>query len=198
MSIGSNIDINYDIFKAILYLKDNKNEKGKNYISESRFETIKKRKSKYQTIYDLNIKNTALASYYYEKTVLGYSYSQDITTIYEEKIDDLIFVKDISNEPVENNCKFIGFAKDCYKSKTKAGNSCFTMTITDDSGEVKCKFFNQKIDYCIEMNGALPEEGSLVVCEGKKIDSGLVFLNRIGIQSRLIYTKLSELKDYKS
>ena len=33
LSIGSNIDINYDIFKAILYLKDNKNEKGKNYIS---------------------------------------------------------------------------------------------------------------------------------------------------------------------
>lgn len=198
LDIGSKPEINFDVFKAILHLKDNKNDNGKLYISESRFETIKKRKEKFQEIYNLNSRHSALASYYYERTILGYSYSQDITDIYEEKIDDLISIREVIDSPAESNVKFIGFAKDCYKSKTKAGNNCYTFDIVDDSGSIKVKIFNQKISACEEINGMLPDDESLCVIEGKKMDNGLIFGSRIGIQSRLIFTKLSELKDAKT
>lgn len=193
LNIGK--DVKYDVFDAILYLKNTKDEKGKVYLKESRFETIKRKKEKYQKIYELNSRNERLCNYWYEKTVLGYSYSESITPIYGTKIDDLLTIEKVNDLDKEDYCKFIGFAKDCYKSKTKAKNDCFTMEITDDTGTIRVKFFNQKIEYCEESNGRLPEDDDLCIIEGKKMDNGLVFANKIGIQNKIIYTKLSELKD---
>lgn len=196
LNIGK--DVNYDVFKAILYLTSNKDEKNKLYIKESRFETIKKKKAKYGLIYDKNSKNEKLANYFYEKTVLGYSYSESITPIYGEKIDDLITIDEIKKLHQEDFCKFIGFVGDkTKKSKTKAGNDCFSMQITDDTETINVRFFNDKIKYCEESNGRLPEPDDLVIIEGKKMEGDTVFAMRVGIQTTRIFTKLSQLKDYK-
>jgi DNA polymerase III subunit alpha len=187
-------DVGYDVFKAILYLKDNKDEKGKNYIKESRFETIKTKKAKYQQIYELNSRNEKICNYYYEKTILGYSYSENITSIYEEKIDDLISTKEIQELENESNCKFIGFAANCYKSKTKAGNSCFSFDVADDFGQVKVKMFNQRISNCEEINGRMIEDEDCIIVEGKKMSGDVIFANKVGIQTKNVYMRLSELK----
>ncbi|MEK6878407.1 MAG: hypothetical protein AABY22_02305, partial [Nanoarchaeota archaeon] len=69
-------DYNFDLLKIILDLKEKiKDEKGKPIISEKRFETIRKKYEPYKQIYLQNSKSEKLANYFYEKKLLGYSYS---------------------------------------------------------------------------------------------------------------------------
>lgn len=196
ITLADKPEINHDVLKAIVYLRDNKDEKGKPLFSRAtRFGTIKKKYEKYKEIWEMNRRNERLANYFYEKTILGYSYSSDLRSIFGEEIDGLVSVAEIEGMKQDDKVRLIGFVKEPVKSKTKAGNDGFRFILTDETGEITVRFFNKTIDQVFVANGRLPIEGDIVVLKGSRKDSSCIFANEIGIQTCKIYLKLSELKE---
>lgn len=197
LTIGENPTVSWDVLNAVLFLKNNFNEKGKPLIKESRFGTIKKKYEEYKKIYEINRSNEHLANFWYERKILGYSYSENLRGIFSEYIDRLDSIENVKKMDGKY-VRIIGFAADCYKSKTKAGNNAFKLQLSDETGEISVKIFNEKINRVEEINGRLPEEDDLCIIEGKKMEGETIFADKIGIQTAKIYLKLSELKDTKS
>lgn len=195
ITIGDKPTVNWDVMNAIVYLRDNNDEKGKPLMKASRFETIKKKYQNYKEIYDLNRSNEALANFFYERTVLGYSFSQNVRTLFEDNLTGLKPIVEALQAIPDSEVSFIGFVKDAAKGKTKNGNDGFKMTVTDETAEVAVRFFNQKIKYIETKHGRLPDEDDLVVVRGTKKDGDVVFAESVGIQTAKIYMKLSELPD---
>ncbi len=193
--------VGWDVMAAIKYLvEEAKDEKGKPLIKPSRFETIKKKYAPYKDIYLQNSRNERLANYFYERRVLGYSYSERIRDIFAEHVDGLITVAEAKKLPPKSKCRLIGFVKEKpYTSTTKAGNKKLKIWLTDDTGEISLLIFNDMIPLIKDQNERDVEEGDLIVVNCKKMEGDTVFGDYgpdgscVGIQSAKIYTKLSEL-----
>jgi DNA polymerase III alpha subunit len=196
ITLSGKPEINHDVLKAIIYLRDNKDEKGKLLFSRAtRFDTIKKKYLKYKEIWEMNRRNERLANYFYERTILGYSYSETLRGIFGEEVDGLMSVADAEAAKQEDKVRLIGFVKEPIKSKSKAGNDMFRFTLTDETGEISIRFFNKTIDQIFVANGRLPEEMDMVIVKGVKKEGSCIFAQEIGVQTAKIYMKLSELKE---
>jgi DNA polymerase III alpha subunit len=196
ITLADKPEVNHDVLKAIVYLRDNKDEKGKPLFSRAtRFSTIKKKYEKYKEIWEMNRRNEKLANYFYERTILGFSYSHSLREIFGEEVDGLMSVADVEAAKQDDKVRMIGFVKEPVKSKTKAGNDGFRFILTDETGEITVRFFNQTIDQVFTANGRLPEESDLVLVKATKKEGLCAFANEVGIQTCKIYMKLSELKE---
>lgn len=193
--------VGWDVMGAIKYLvEEAKDEKGRPLIKPSRFETIKKKYAPYKDIYLQNSRNERLANYYYEKRVLGYSYSEQLRDIFSEYVDGLMTVSEAKKLPPKSKCRLIGFVREKpYSSTTKAGNKKLKVWLTDDTGEMNLLIFNDMIPLVKEQNGRDMVEGDLIIANCKKMEGDTVFGDygadgvAIGVQSAKIYMKLSEL-----
>lgn len=206
MTAGPLDGIKWDVLLGVKYLKDvAKNEKGKPVINERRFVSIKKKYDNFKEIYLQNSKNERLANFWYERHALGYSYSETISDIFAEHVDGLMSIAKIKELPNETNCRTIGFVKEePYKSKTQKGNSQLKIVLTDETGEITIRAFNDKIDLIESQNGRQIQEGDLLICNLRKMSEDMAFAQigpdgqSIGIQTAKIYLKLSQLKDAKA
>lgn len=206
MGLAAKPEVQWDVLAGIKHLSTLTNEKGKPLITEARLATIRKKYAPYAEIYTKNSRNENLANYFYERRVLGYSYSQTLTEIFGEHVDGLMSCAEILAAPKDTKCKAIGFVAEPLQGKTKKGNAEFKFRLLDETGELRIKAFNDKIDLIkADNNGELPDENDLVILTGKKMSEDTLFVERhgysgtvLGIQSARIYTKLSELKDDKT
>jgi DNA polymerase III alpha subunit len=192
----------WDVMNAVKHLVEvAKNEKGQPIIKESRFATIKKHYEPYKEIYIQNSRNERLACYYYERRVLGYSYSDTIGSIFGEHLDGLVTTGQARKLPPNSRCRLIGFVSDDpYRAKTKAGNDSIKFIVMDETGTIMVKAFNDRIEIIKEDNGRLPQINDLIIANVKKMEGGDVcFVERgldgsyITIQSCKIFTRLAEL-----
>lgn len=104
-------------------------------------------------------------------------------------------VADAEAAKTDDKVRLIGFVKDPIKSKSKAGNDMFRFTLTDETGEIAIRFFNQTIDQVFVANGRLPQEGDIIITKATKKDGSCCFANELSIVTAVIYMKLSELKE---
>ena len=76
---------NWDILESIVEAVKTQSlgDDGKILIKESRFETFKKKYSKYKEIYNKNKKHEKFANWYFETQLLGYSYSQNLREVFQ-------------------------------------------------------------------------------------------------------------------
>lgn len=189
-------DYDEDLLKTIVALTERVNEKGKPYITASRFETIKKKYDPYKKIYIENSKNEELCSYVMERFFIGYSYSYTLRDIFSKRIDGLKSVADCASLPAESSVKFaavIDFIKR-YVSKEKKV-PYLKMEASDETGSIQIMIYGEnKIQACEQFYGKLPEEGDIITCEGTLSTDSMVFSNRLTIQNNPIKLKKSELE----
>lgn len=191
-------DYNYDLIKCIKALNSElKNDKGKPFIKDSRLETLRRDFKPYQELYLNNKKIEKFSQWYYEKKLLGFSYSYTLLDIFLPEAPDLISIHQAKTELDEAKVHIVGEVYDVrsWKSKQKK-TPCFKMVLKDHTDEVDCLMFDTErhsnIELCKENNGRLPEEGDIVVCRGKK-NKNAIFVNACGIQENKVFMKISEL-----
>lgn len=191
-SLGEKFD--FDLVKVIKDLTERKDENGKVHIKESRFGTVKKKYQPYKDIYMQNSKSESLANWYYEKKLLGYSHANSLKQVYSEQVPNLMSIYNVNNSRVGERVVFISSVADYFKGKSKKGSEYMRLLCSDETGNITCLQFNQKIDESKLVNGRAPVKDDVVIIRGSKRDD-CVFIDDIGIQSQKIFTKLSELKD---
>jgi len=184
----------YEIVPILKELKTKVNEKGKRIIRDSRIDTIKKKSEKITNIYKLNKKNEALANWWYETKLLGYSCSGSLSNVYKERVKGIRSIKEVTGSK-EREVIFAGMVSAKPKNgKSRKGNNYVRIDLKDESDEVKVMVF----DRAKSGMDAVPKQDDIVLIKGQPTGDGAVFANIVAIQSVKIYTKLSDLKSLKS
>lgn len=191
----------FDLVSVIKHLTQFKDTNGKLVIKESRYATIKRRYEPYLAIYKQNSKSESLANWFYEKTLLGYTYNKTLKDIFAEKRSDLEYINKVEDLPENAKTIFIGVVKETFAGISKNKNKYLKLVISDETGTCEVMIFKDKIDECKDLNGGhLPAETNMVIVKGsKKGGNGrfgsTIFADLIAVQDQTIYTKLSQLKN---
>lgn len=195
----------FDLLNLIKELNTTiKDEKSKPIIKDSRMGTIKKHYEPYKQIYLQNSKNEELANYWFEKSLLGFSYSQSLKGIFQAKVEeiggDIYNIREI-NENEDLQEREVRFAAEVteikeFVARNAKKTKCLKLTTSDETGSLTVMLFNDKIDETYNLNGRKFQEGDIIVVRGNK-KKDCVFSDTVAIQNLKIYQKLSDLKEIK-
>jgi len=196
---------NYQLSTILKYLKTTNDEKGKPFFKETRLATIRKNIYKYEEIYKKNRDFEKLCEYWYEKRLLGYSYSHKLSDILKETYPDIISIEEAKQCLNEQKVVICGEILEVTYSISKKKNKYCKIRVNDGSGTIDCLVFNYKtkrgedikrIEEMEQQNGGKFEENWIVVIEADKKTDAL-FCSTISRQDVKIFSRLSEIKDIK-
>jgi DNA polymerase-3 subunit alpha len=197
INIGSNY--NFDILNSIRDVTKNNliGDDNKKIMSEKRFETFKKKYTPYKEIYEKNVQHEKFANWYFEKKLLGYSYSYNIREIFKDNEDNR-FTSTLEFNSSENNSnlRVVGWVSESEKRTSRNNNKYLKISLQDELGNINAMLMDgrdQKMTNYFENGGSIPKKDSIVVLTGRK-SNDTMFLDNIFILDEKIYMKLSELK----
>jgi len=185
----------YDLIKIIKHLNKFTDEKNHSVIKDARLNTIKNKYDPYLQINNQNSKSESFANWYYEKKLLGYTYNKDLKEIFSEKRENLKYISDIIDEPVNSKVAFVGQIEEVYTgvSKNEKKTRYVRLKISDETASISVLIFNDNIENNKLLNNKAFEEGNIVIAKGSKRDD-CVFGDLVAIQDQQIYMKLNDLK----
>jgi DNA polymerase III subunit alpha len=185
----------YDLIKIIKHLNKFTDEKNHTVIKDTRLKTIKNRYDPYLQIYNQNSKSESFANWYYEKKLLGYTYNKELKEIFSEKRENLKYINDIIDEPVNSKVAFVGQIEEVFTgvSKNEKKTRYVRLKISDETSSISVLIFNDNIENNKLLNNKAFEEGNIVIAKGSKRDD-CVFGDLVAIQDQQIYMKLNDLK----
>lgn len=190
----------YNLIQVVSHLNKTKDGKGKEYIKDSRLQTISKKFAKNKEMFELNKKYPEITEFFYENMLLGISYSHELSAIFKNYYDKLISIEDVNNADEGNRVEFVGIVKEPVKNKkSKAGNQYGEWILRDEGGEIRVMVFNSSYenkldDIRAKHGGKLPSEDRILYVSGTK-KGNAVFASNVVDQTVKIYTKFSMLKD---
>jgi DNA polymerase-3 subunit alpha len=197
VNIGSKY--NFDILNSIkdVVSKDMIGDDNKKIMTPKRFETFKKKYEPYKEIYEKNIKHHKFANWFFEKKLLGYSYSYNIRDIFKDS-DDKRFTSSLEFRATENNSniRVVGWVSEAEKRTSRNQNKYLKINLQDELGSITGMLMDgrdNKMTQYFENGGKIPKEDSVVVLTGRK-SNDTMFLDNLFILDEKIYMKLSELK----
>jgi len=185
----------YDLIRIIKHLNKFTDEKNNIVIKNTRLDTIKSKYEPYLKIYNQNSKSETFANWYYEKKLLGYTYNKNLKEIFTEKRENLKYISDIADEPINSKVVFVGQIDDVYSgiSKNQKKTRYLRLKISDETGIATALIFNDNIENNKLLNNKSFEKGNIVIVKGLKKDD-CIFADLIAIQDQDIYMKLNDLK----
>ena len=166
-------------------------------MKESRFETFKKKYSKYKEIYDKNKNYEDFANWFFEKKLLGYSYSCRLKDVF--KNESGVMRDSVYFNAMETNsrAKFIGVVEDSIRKTSANGNKYIKVLLSDELGNFPAIMVDNRreakcTDY-LNSGGGVPAKDSILVLVGRKGDD-VLFIDEMSIVDERIYMKLADLK----
>ena len=197
LELGEKFD--YNIPAILKFLQTFTDEKGKPVLKPSRYNTIKRNAQGYIEIYNQNKRNQKFANWFYERELLGYSYSYGLKDVFGEQFPHLVSIREAHEELVGKKIGFAGIITETMRGTAKSAKKTkyYKIKVRDESGEITVLLFNDAIGHCEVLNKTLPAEDNIVIVDGFKKEDA-VFANKIVIQDYKIYMKLSALKEAQS
>lgn len=186
----------FDVLK--FFVNEEKTDGKKRIIPDKRYETIKKKCEKFIKIYNLNKKHEEIANWFFERKLLGYSYSGSLYGAMENKIENLMDMALFKNEPDQTVCNYMGIVTDIYNGKSKSGKSMLRMSLADTESSMTVIFFGDSYDQWADKNRnekgkiKLPKKDSIVLVSGQK-KGDTIFVNKLFPMDEKIYLKIGEL-----
>lgn len=171
-------------------------EDGKPLMKESRFNTFKTKYDKYKEIYIQNRKFEKFANWYFEKKLLGYSYSEELKSVFKDN-GTLLNSMDYSNMNQNSRGKFIGVVEDSFKGVSRNGNPYMKLLVSDEYGKYSVMLcdnrrYSRYTDY-FNTHKEAPKKDDIVSVFGSK-SSDALFADNISLLNEKIYMKLGDLK----
>lgn len=196
---------NYDLVLMVKNSLDWIGEDGKNIVKitkrGSRLDTIKKKYEPYKKIYEQNSQYEEFANYWYEKTLLGFSYSTNLKDIFVKVCPSLLSIEEFNNLEGKNVATIVGSVQEIKEGISKKKSKYTKYFIEDGTGILTAmvldKPFNTPgIRTDLKINKKLPEEGDICAFKGEKYQD-IMMIQDISIQTNKIHVKLSDLKNFE-
>lgn len=167
---------------------------GKIVFKDSRLETFKKKFKPYKDLYFENKKHEKLSIWWFEKTLLGYSFSLKLKDCFNEGTD-VRELKEINDEKPAS-WRSIVQIDDFFVKISQNGNRYMKVELSDDSGKVVGMMCDSKKELKLTdfLDSVKLQKGLIAVVRGQH-SRGTNFIDSIKIISEKIYTKNSQLKN---
>jgi DNA polymerase III alpha subunit len=197
MSFGEQFKFN--LFETVKHMRTALDAKNKPYIKESRHATIVKRYTPKKAIYEQNRKHLELTNFFYERMLLGYSYSVKLGVLFEKYFSGLITVAEVNEAVDKDRVSFVAVVSEKPVERTSVNKNKYArFQLSDETGIVQGMVFNTKtqakLDEIKEKHGGkLPPKDTIVFCYGQK-KGDTVFLDNIADQCVKIYTKFGQIE----
>ena len=192
-------DFNYDILESIHKAKHDNliGDDGKPIIKESRFVTFKKKYDNYKKIYEQNVQYENFANWYFEKKLLGYSYSLKLKEVFENEYQSI--KNSLHYYSMEDNekAKFVGVVEDSFRKTSVNGNQYIKVLLSDEFGNMPAMMVDSRrgrtcTEY-IEQGNKIPDKDNIVIIAGRKAKD-ILFVDSMSIVDEKIHMKLADLK----
>ena len=106
---------------------------GRPIMKESRFETFKKKFKSYKEIFDKNKPYRKFSNWWYENSLLGYSYSFDLKDCFEDEFGSMNSLKDLDEIPENSKFKTVCQVKDFFTRISQNGNKYMLIEGSDNT-----------------------------------------------------------------
>jgi DNA polymerase-3 subunit alpha len=196
IELGPKFD--YKLLNSIVHARDNNlvGDDGRALFKESRFQTFKKKYEPYKQIYIKNSKSQGFADWYFENQLLGYSYSQNLRSVFSKKPESFVNYSDYEIMNKNSAGRIIGMVQDSFVRTSRSGNKYMKIEIADERGVFQCMLCNSRrgnrLDEFLQSN-EVPSKNSIVIAYGSKGEDAF-FLEDMKIMDEQIYMKLADLK----
>lgn len=190
---------NYNIIAALKEIGEGKllNEKGKPVISPQRIKTLREKYKAHRQIYDQNHKHKEFTNWYFEKKLLGYSYSYTLRQVFEEPEHTFTPVLRAKSLDDGSEVKIVGVVTDCFKRKSKKGNNYLSVELSDETGRIRGMMGDTQKEKKLEkwlQTHKQPEEDQIVVLVGKK-NKDTIFIDSLKIMDEIVAFSKKDLKE---
>lgn len=184
----------YSIFAILHKAKELLDDKGKLLFKESRIATISKNAEKYREIFKINNKYPTLASYFFERRLLGFSYSHKLKDIYNKySAHELQTLVNVNSLMDGDEISVVGEVLEIQEKTSKKNKKYCRIVIADESDTKEILLFEPKFSE-IKNEGLLPVEENVIIVRLKKWNDALT-IKSLKLNQDKIYTKLMELKE---
>ncbi len=198
LSEKENIDL-FEIFKIIT--DSNFEELGddnKPLMKESRYGTLKKKYGPYKDIYYKNSKSQDFANWYFEKSLLGFSYSSQLAEVFKHQTKKPNNSLHFNSLNPRESAKYIFTVSFSKKEKSRNGNLYIKLELEDEFGSINailCDTPREKKCTNYLKHNNVPKEGSIITLHGDKTNDGdAIFVNNMKVVDEMIYMNLKDLK----
>jgi len=106
---------------------------GRPIMKESRFETFKKKFKNYKEIFDKNKPYRKFSNWWYENSLLGYSYSFDLKDCFEDEFGSMSCLKELDEIPENSKFKTVCQVKDFFIRISQNGNKYMLIEGSDNT-----------------------------------------------------------------
>lgn len=162
----------------------------------TRINTIRKECQNAIAIYSINKKHSLLASYIYEKHLLGFSYTTTLREIYADNKHKILTIEEIQDVPENKEVSCVIHVKKCFVKKSlKSGKDYIRIEGYDDTGEYVFQLWAEKATDFLLKNKP-PEEEDIIYLEGRK-GTDIVWLDKITAQDEKIISQTRDLNKHK-
>jgi DNA polymerase-3 subunit alpha len=191
-----------DLFAIFKDITDSKftvvGDDGRPLMKESRYNTLKKKYDPYKKIYYKNSKSQAFANWYFERELLGFSYSSKLADIFSHENQQAHNSLHFESLDPRESSKYIFVVAFSKKEKSRNGNLYIKLEAEDEHGTVDAILVdNSRERKCSNYlaNNPVPKEGNIVTLYGAKTGDGdAIFIDNLKIIDEMIYMNLRDLK----
>ena len=189
------------LFQAIKLIKGSDfsliGDDGKPLMKESRYNTFKKKYEGYKQIYLKNAQWPSFANWYFEKQLLGFSYSQELSKIFHHPTHPPHNSLHFKSLDPRQSAKYIFSVSEYSKEVSRNGNSYMRLSLEDEFGTVSailCDRANdKKCTNYLDIHKA-PKEGNIVTITGTKSGDGdSIFVDNLNVVDDRIFMKLRDV-----
>ncbi|MDB4317743.1 DNA polymerase III subunit alpha [bacterium] len=110
---------------------------GRPIMKESRFETFKRNFKNYKEIFDKNKPYQKFSNWWYENSLLGYSYSFDLKDCFEDDFGSMNCLKEVSEISEGSKFKTVCQVKDFFTRISQNGNKYMLIETSDNTSSAK-------------------------------------------------------------
>ena len=188
----------YDILNSIAEVVEKKvlGDDNKPIISEKRFETFKKNFEKYREIYNKNKSHEKFTNWWYENSLLGYSYSYSLQECFEDDNGILLSLKEVADLNKSDVYKTVCQVKDFFTKTSANGNKYMMMEVSDNTASARFLLMDNrredKLTDFLSTNKLKKED--IIIVNAAKSDGGTSFVNTIKVVDTKILMKLRDIK----
>lgn len=190
---------NYNIFEGLREAAAGRifNEKGKLAFSVKRLEKLRTEHQELKKIYDQNVKHHKLCNWYFERKLLGYSYSYNLREVFEESQKNFTPILEVQSLEDGEFVKIVGVVGETKRAKSKKnGMPYLSLEVSDETAKVTALFMDNQREAKFTKYAetkTLPKEDDVIVLTGKK-NGDIIFVDKLEIMTERIALKMKDLK----
>lgn len=194
---------NFDVLDSIADIVDKQvlGDDNRPIMKPSRFETFKKKFDNYRSIYNENKKHHKFTYWWYENSLLGYSYSFGLTDCFSDEYGMLTNLKESNSLSQGSSFKCVCQVKDCFTRTSRNGNKYMMIFGSDNTSDHKFLLMDNRnsenLTEFIEDNQDKPlKKEDIIVVFARRSDSNTSFAENIKIINSSVLMKLGDLKKH--